>query len=98
MHPFIKKWRVDEPVDGEEMQLMDERQHQKQAEQIPRVFAEAHPWHRTYRIKMQDQHFKRCPDGHATAKGADQAVDILALEEEGFAFLIGGEFGVVFEA
>ena len=41
MHPLVEKRRVDQPVDAEEVELVDDRHHQDKQRQRHRVLGEA---------------------------------------------------------
>lgn len=65
MHPLVEERRVDQPVDAEEVELVDDRYHEGEAEEIDGMLGEAQPGHVAVGEGPEAGHLDRGPDRDA---------------------------------
>lgn len=98
MHPFVEWTLMDQPVNAEEMHLVDDRDHQPEDDQGPGMGVECDPRTPTNGPKVQHEDFIGRPDRHPRPEGADHVVDVLTAEHEDVGFAVGGKQRIELEA
>ncbi|MCY1239312.1 hypothetical protein D9M72_521000 [compost metagenome] len=65
MHPLVEQRRVDEPVDAEEVELVDHRHDERDESERPGIFREAQPRRIAIGIGPEHGDLDGGPDRHA---------------------------------
>ncbi len=98
VHPSVKRTPVDEAVDAEEVKLVEDGNDQRQAAEIKRMLGEGEQGRIAVGVGDEDADLVGGPDRHAGSEPADEALVVLAAEQEGAVLPVVRELCVVFEA